>query len=113
MVSFLILAVVLTTAFCQIVVSPLDPANDIVNPTNVIRAQYCLPPIVWDQALAELADVWARQCHFANSPQGIRDLTYFDTLSELGEPIPNPLTTGENIAAACISFHSSFLSLTR
>lgn len=95
-------AVFLATAIGQPVSSPIDPADDIINPTNIVRAQYCLPPVVWDPALAQLADIWAKQCTYASSDPGIRDLSYFDILSNLGQNIPNPLRTGENVAAACM-----------
>jgi uncharacterized protein YkwD len=102
MASLTLLAVFLAAAVCQIVESPIDPADDIINPMNTVRALYCLPPVVWDPALAKLADIWAKQCVYSSSDSGVRDLNYFDILSNLGQNIPNPLTTGENVAAACM-----------
>ena len=57
---------------------------------NAARAEVGVPPLVWDPALAAIADAWVRQCHDVDAPIGLVD-------HNDGRSTGYPTYVGENI----------------
>jgi hypothetical protein len=82
----------------------IDPYKDIVNDLNDLRADYCLPPIVWDSNLENLADVYASTCPWSRSDRLDRANLYQAILTFNSQPRVPPLFTGETLAATSMLF---------
>jgi len=80
----------------------LDPNSEILAPMNSFRALYCLPPLVWDNELATVADNYAQQCIYAHTTYDARTNAYAAARAAAGKPaLQSPQdSVGENLAAA-------------